>query len=196
VSLVFAALSGCATHATPVVTVADAPLGSGTAASARPTVVFVVRHAEKAGPSGDVTLSSAGQARARALADALADAHVDGVITTNLQRTRETGAPVARVRAIAPIEVSPGANVTVHASEIASIIRTRFAGSGVLVVGHSNTVGPIVRALGGPVIADLCDSEYSRLFVLVLSPGDSTRLIRSSYGTADAAVPTGCPAMR
>ena len=46
-----------------------------TAASAMAQTVYLVRHAEKADASADPVLSEAGQARAAALAAALAEAH-------------------------------------------------------------------------------------------------------------------------
>lgn len=162
----------------------------------RPTVVIVVRHAEKSAPSGDVALSALGEARAVALSDALAGTRVDGVITTTLLRTRQTAAPLVRARQLTPIEVPPASDVAAHAAQIASLVRSRFAGRAVLIVGHSNTVPAIVRALGGPAMPDLCDTEYAGMFVVVLAAGDSARVIRSSYGLPDPAEKTGCPTMR
>ncbi len=71
----------------------------------------------------------------------------------------------------------------------------RHAGSVVLVVGHSNTVPSIIAALGGPKLADLCDSAYSNLFVLVLGEPGGARLIRSRFGDADPAADPACAAM-
>ncbi|MEP7347347.1 MAG: histidine phosphatase family protein, partial [Gemmatimonadaceae bacterium] len=54
------------------------------------TLVIVVRHAEKAGPSGDVALSPMGEERARALLTVARQAGVSAVVTTQFQRTRQT----------------------------------------------------------------------------------------------------------
>lgn len=161
-----------------------------------PTLVVIVRHAEKSGPTGDVPLSAAGEMRAATLAQTLAGAHVAGVITTNVQRTRQTAAPTARAAGLTPIEVSPQSDVANHAAEIAGIIRARFAGRTVLVVGHSNTVSAIVRALGAAAPPDLCDSEYSHLFLVESFGGDSARVVDGRYGAPDPEVRTGCPAGR
>ena len=65
----------------------------------------------------------------------------------------------------------------------------------VLVVGHSNTVTQIIAALGGPKLPDLCDSQYSNLYTVVLD-GPSARLITGTYGAPSPEVATGCPAMK
>ncbi|HEY4658820.1 MAG TPA: hypothetical protein VIH11_04850, partial [Gemmatimonadaceae bacterium] len=67
-----------------------------------------------------------------------------------------------------------------HAKAVAVAVR-KHGGQTVLVVGHSNTVGAIIAALGGPRVPDLCDTQYSNLFTLVIE-GSSAKLIRASYG--------------
>jgi hypothetical protein len=61
----------------------------------------------------------------------------------------------------------------------------------VVVVGHSNTIPPIIAALGGPALPDICDGEHARLFTLILPPGAPSRLLQSSYGAPDPAEPCG-----
>jgi broad specificity phosphatase PhoE len=163
----------------------------GTAQSG-PTVVIVVRHAEKAAtPANDPPLTDAGRARADALAAALAAANVQAVISTPLARTRETARPTAEARALA-IELVPlTGTIAEHAAAVAAAVRAH-AGQTVLVVGHSNTVAPIIAALGGPKMADLCDTQYSNLFTLVLD-GPDARLVRSSYGAPSPDPAIGCP---
>ena len=157
-----------------------------------PTVVILVRHAEKAiAPASDPPLTDAGLARARALAVLLSDANVDAVIATPTVRTRETARPTAEAHGIA-IETVAFAPVAVHAKAVAEAVM-KHAGKTVLVVAHSNTVAAIVAALGGPKMADLCDSQYSMLIALVLD-GHTVRVIRSSYGIATPDTPEACPA--
>lgn len=153
------------------------------AAAQEPTVVILVRHAEKArGGGDDPALTREGQARARALADALADARVDAVITTQYRRTRDTAAPLAAARHLTPevVDVHQGDSV----GRIAQDVR-RHAGQTVLVVAHAESVARIIAALGGPRLPDLCDTEYAHLFVLVLRPGREPMLVHSRYGAPD-----------
>ncbi len=159
------------------------------------TIVLVVRHAEKTGPSGDVPLSEAGAARARALVDIGRAAGVTAVITTQFQRTRQTGAPLAESLGITPQVIDVKGGVAEHTKAIADTIRARYAGKTVLVVGHSNTVPAIVRALGGPAFPDICDDIYDDLFTVVLSPDGGARVVHSRYGAPSAAT-NACPAMK
>jgi broad specificity phosphatase PhoE len=150
-------------------------------------MVVVVRHAERAAePKDDPGLSEAGQARARALAEALADAGVSAVITTELLRTRETAEPLARARGLTPEVVrTVTGSVPAHAQAVAAAVK-KHAGGVVLIVGHSNTVPAIVASLGGPQVPAICDTSFSNLFVLTFD-GDSARLVRSMYGAVDPA---------
>lgn len=167
------------------------------AAFARPaadTVVLVVRHAEKAGPSGDVPLSAEGEARALSLVEVARGAGVQVVITTQFQRTRQTAAPVAASAGISSEVIAAGNAVGEHVTAIAEAIRGRLAGRTILVVGHSNTVPAIVAALGGPKLPDLCDEQYDALFTIVLSREGASRVIQSRYG-APSESGKGCGAM-
>lgn len=173
---------------------------------ATPTLVLLVRHAEKAAPTGDVPLSPAGVERAEALAAALADAGVSAIIVTPTIRTRATARPLAAARGLTLEEVALGGTpVDAHAAAVAAAVR-RHAGGVVLVVGHSNTVPAIVAALGGPRLPELCDAEYSNLFALVVDAGTiggdganarpaTARLVRSRYGAPDAVGARECRAM-
>ena len=157
-----------------------------------PTVVLLVRHAERAAePGPDPALSPAGEARAQALAAALADAHVGAILTTQLRRTQLTAAPLARALGLTPVVIETGRDVAEHARAVTDTVRRRFAGRTVLVVGHSNTVSAIVAALGGPAIAAPCDTEFANLWVLVLRSGEVS-LVRSSYGAPDPPPPADC----
>jgi len=154
------------------------------AAAQAPTVVILVRHAEKArGGGDDPELTREGRARARALTDALADTHVDAIVTTHYRRTRETAAPLATIRRITPevVDLRQGGD---QVGRIAQSVR-RHAGQVVLVVAHAETVSRIIAALGGPRRPDLCEAEYAHLFVLVLRPGAEPSLVHSRYGVPD-----------
>jgi broad specificity phosphatase PhoE len=170
----------CAATATSIVSAQTAP-----------TVVIVVRHAEKDTiPPDDPPLTSAGAARALALDRALASAQVEAVITSQLRRTRETARPIAERLGLTPQVVRRDSDITAHARAVADAVR-KERGKTVLVVGHGETIGPIIAALGGPRIPDLCLNEYSHLFVLVLD-AQSARLVRSEYGAPSPPSTDGC----
>lgn len=154
--------------------------------TATPPIVIVVRHAEKADGSRDPSLSRAGHARALALDSALADAHVTAIVITPYRRNRETAAVVAARSGVAPIVVPLRGGIEAHAKAVAAEA-LRHQGT-VLVVGHSNTVGPIVAALGGTAtIGELCESAYQWLFLVrpATQPSGQAVTIRSRYGAPD-----------
>ena len=186
VPLACAALTACST-------------ASGTAASAAPSaamadsqVIILVRHAEKAVIAGeaDPPLSAAGEARARALADVLRTSGIDEIIVTQYRRTQATAAPIASALGIVPDTFSTRAQG--HPNAVAAAAQTH-RGRTVLVVGHSNSVPAIITALGAGPMAELCEAEYSNLFVVVLKDGGAPRLERRTYGRADPPGASNCP---
>ena len=153
------------------------------------TVVILVRHAERAPePRNDPGLSPAGDARARALAAALADARLDGIVTTQYLRTRATAEPVATAQGITPDVVQTAGGTPAHVQAVAEHVRQRYAGKTVLVVGHSNTIPAIATALGAPPLPDLNDAEFSTMFVVGIRPNGTVSLIRTAYGARDNVV--------
>lgn len=158
------------------------------------TTVYLVRHGEKstAVPNDpDPDISMAGWARANALDARLRDAGITAIITTQLKRTRETAEPLAAHLGLAQEIVPTGG--AAHADSVAAAIM-RHHGGRILVVGHSNTITPIIAALGGPKLPNLCDSEYSTLFVVRVTRSPSPVVVRQHYGAADVSDPA-CPAM-
>ena len=148
--------------------------------AAQATTVIVVRHAEKAAtPADDPPLTSVGETRASALWDALKDAGVNAIITTQFVRTRATAQPTATALRLSPEVIhASGAR---HAQDVAAAIR-KHAGHTVLVVGHSNTVPGIIEALGAPKPAAICDSEYDNLYIVTLSEAGKAGVVRSKFG--------------
>ncbi len=155
------------------------------AASAQ--TVILVRHAEKAEtPKEDPALSDAGKRRAEALADALKGARISAIFTTVYQRTRDTAAPTARQAGLVA-EALPIARggLSEHVAEVVRKLREK-PDAVVLVVGHSNTVPAIARALG-VAVADMPECEYSRLTIVQSAP--VARVIVGRYGEADGSCP-------
>lgn len=149
------------------------------AESSEETIVFVVRHAEKASDDRDPVLSEAGTARASALARLLADAGIEKIFTTQYQRTRLTAAPLAQAGRIEADVVEATAT---HAEDLASRIRSSHRGGRLLIVGHSNTVPAILGALGVPDPPPLTDADYDRLYIVTLSQDGRAGLITLRYG--------------
>ncbi|HJQ99324.1 MAG TPA: phosphoglycerate mutase family protein [Candidatus Polarisedimenticolaceae bacterium] len=148
--------------------------------AAHMTTVVLVRHAERTGALIDPGLTSAGFARADALAKETAGLHLNGVIVTDTKRTQETAAPSAREHHLTPVEVDKD---DVQGA-VAAIQRLPRSGA-ILVVSHNNKVGPIIEALGGPSVPDLCDEQFSTMYVLELPEHGNPRLKMKTYGAPD-----------
>jgi broad specificity phosphatase PhoE len=136
-------------------------------AGAQQQSVFVVRHAERADSgagapmmNSDPDLSAAGKARAETLAATLKDARITAIFVTQFKRTRQTAEPLAKLLGIEPVVV---------AANDASVLteKIKAAPGNVLVVGHSNTVGPTIAALGIAESVKVADDEFDNLFVVV-----------------------------
>lgn len=146
-------------------------------------LVVVVRHAEKATDDPrDPVLSAAGEARARALAAALAGSRLDAAYATQFKRTRQTAAPAAAAAGV-DVTVRPvdGGNAATYAADLARDLRALPAGSVVLVVGHSNTVPGIVAALDGRPPREMPETEYDRFTTVRLRADGGADTVVSRY---------------
>ena len=135
--------------------------------------VFIVRHAEKQSDANEkeVPLSDAGRARAKRLAETLRDSRITAIYSTDTVRTLSTAEPLARAAKLAPILYSAsGADGKVDLSALAERIRREHPSDNVLVVGHSNTIAPLIRALGSAEEVTVGAQEYDGLWIVVPQP--------------------------
>jgi broad specificity phosphatase PhoE len=144
------------------------------------SAIFVVRHAERADAAAnaspmmasDPDLSETGKARAKSLVVTLRDAGITAIYSTEYKRTQQTAEPLAKALGIAV--------TTVPARDMPALIEKLKAATGnALVVGHSNTVGPVIAALGVTEPVELTDRDYDNLFIVVRR--DKPRLIRLHF---------------
>ena len=156
---------------------AVAVLLTAASSAAAQQAVIVVRHAEKADQTPDTPLSAQGRARAKALADLLRGAGVTHVITTEYLRTRETAAPLASALGLT-IEQVPARDLPALVARLRALDPTSI----VVVVGHSNTIPPMLTALGWPNTLDLHEGDFDNVFVLAPHPGQRASMVRLKYG--------------
>lgn len=154
------------------------------AAVARPpaTTIYLVRHGEKDLTPGlaDPPLTTAGEARARLLAQRLTRRHPVALFTTDTRRTRATLAPLAQATGLTPQAYSAK-----EQAALATRLAQEYAGKTVVVVGHSNTLLPLLTAMGvGPLPAEIRDEQYDLLFKVTLRAGQPASLTMSRYGAA------------
>ena len=139
--------------------------------------VIVVRHAEKADQTPDTALSPAGGARAKALAGLLRGTGVTHVITSEYLRSRQTAAPLAAALGLT-IEQVPARDLPA----LVARLRAVDPASIVVVVGHSNTIPPMLTALGWPHALTLQDGDYDEVFVMAPNAGQRASMVRLKYG--------------
>jgi probable phosphoglycerate mutase len=142
--------------------------------------VFLVRHAERADTTpgtsptmaADPDLSEAGRARAESLAAALRDTNLTAIYATELKRTQQTAAPLAKAL---------GLTVKIVTSKSAADLLKQLKASkgNVLVVGHSNTVPDVIKGLGVTTAVTIGDDEFDNMFLV--TPGTHPSLLRLHY---------------
>ncbi len=121
---------------------------------------YLVRHAEKELTGKDPDLSSAGQARAQALAVRLKDIKLDGVYSTDTTRTRDTAAQVMAEHDVS-MTIYDGRALETFAQEMLT------KEGNYLIVGHSNTTGELATALGGDGGEPIVEAtEYDRFYIV------------------------------
>ena len=148
-------------------------------ALAQKTTIWIVRHAEKDASSqgNDPVLSAEGQSRALALGKVLKHQNLKAIYVTSLKRTGLTAKPLADQAKILPRVY------TDSLKQYANVILKNFKGKNVLIVGHSNTVMPLLAAFGAePPFQQLADDDYDMLFKIIVKDAGTVNLEVSYYG--------------
>ncbi|UYQ91511.1 histidine phosphatase family protein [Chitinophaga horti] len=123
--------------------------------------VFLVRHAEKH-PGVDSTLTAAGHQRAGDLYRRLHDSAIAKIYCTPYIRSGQTA---DSLRLLAHIDTVIYQADTTGESLIYEISRRNDWGKRILVIGHSNTLIPMMEALGvKPPVDSIGDRQFSYLF--------------------------------
>jgi len=141
------------------------------------TTIYVVRHAEKLTSDFDTPLSPAGEQRAEALAERLADAGVQQIYATTRQRTQRTVGPLATRLGLVPLVMEPGA-----VDSLVQRIKRDDVGKTVLVAGHNNTVPQIVLGLSGQAVDAIPETVFDRLFQVELRTNGEATVTVLQYG--------------
>lgn len=146
----------------------------------RITTVIVIRHGEKQDPNSVAPtepLSTAGERRARALREILFRTGVTTIRVTDTTRARSTAQPLADAFRLTPSVYS---STTLVAEDM---YQDNYGDVG-LVVAHSDTIAPVVTALGGnAAIGNIGD--FDNMFV-VSSAGSRVNVLNLQYGEDSA----------
>lgn len=142
-------------------------------AQTTPSVIFIVRHCEKAMESTDnPNLAEEGKKRATHLAEILKNTGIEAVYSTNYKRTMQTAEPLATV-----LKITPNAY---ESREAAFGEMLRKSGKKVLVVGHSNTVPDLLNQLTGTKNYQPNDG-YGDLWVVTILENQPITVLRLSF---------------
>lgn len=147
------------------------------------TVVFLVRHAEKATmPADDPGLNDLGKERAEELSRILAMSNVnngpDHVFVSQYRRSLETARPLIRDTGL-PVSEYRAQDSAALVDELLG----NFRGQTILVVGHSNTVAEIIELLGGKAPAqELTELDYDDLYIVSIPRFGRRQTVRIKYG--------------
>lgn len=148
------------------------------------TTLIFVRHADRVQAAGDDPgLSTAGAARAielrRLLGDADVVAGVDEIYVTQYRRSQETAAPLARA-----LNIDVRSYDAADTVDVLRRILERHKGKIVLVVGHSNTIAPMIAELGGSKkVPAIAEGEYDNLYIVTMPWFGKTKTLRLKYGS-------------
>jgi len=147
-----------------------------------PTIILIVRHAEKDTNRYDPPLSPAGWERSHLLADMLVNASIRSIFVTQFRRTEQTVDSLARRIGVTPetVLVDPD-NKPDYVKRLCRIIETRHEGETVLVSSHSDVIPSILKELGIGETVTIAESDYDNLFVVVRNKGGTARLMKLRY---------------
>ncbi len=155
------------------------------------TTVVLVRHAERQSIwDADSPLAEAGLRRAQALVPQLAAFHPAALYTSDLQRTRQTLAPLATRLGMAPATFAKG-----DSAGLAAAILRDHRGQTIVVCWHHDLMKKLVRALGvkGSVPYWSLDSYDPLWIVRVSGTGEATLEVERQEAPAEGATAAGVP---
>ena len=142
---------------------------------AQAATLFVLRHGEDLDEGRDPVLTEAGRERAEYLAEMLADAGIEYVLSSDYHRTRDTVAFLAERLAL-PVEIYDPRDLPQLVAEL-----ERRDGRG-LVVGHSTTTPDLVELLGGKPGEPIHEMEFDRLYIVDTEFDGDALTIQLRYG--------------
>ena len=125
--------------------------------------IYIVRHGERLNSSDTTSISAAGQQRAQALADFMANKRIDAIFVSPYQRTRQTAQPTADRLNLALTEYQPRPT-----NLIASRLKTQ-KNKNSLVVGHSDTILEVAKWLETtPSLPKIEPTDFDNMLIVTI----------------------------
>jgi 2,3-bisphosphoglycerate-dependent phosphoglycerate mutase len=148
-------------------------------------IVFALRHADR--KPADDDLSPAGVERATLLARMLAESGIRTVYCSDAVRTQLTVAPLKKLLGakleVVVVPTTAAGGVAAHVQHIVEAVKALPDDAVAAVVGHSNTVGPVIKGLTGRKIDPIAD-EFDKLFVVSIPAAGASTVAPLRYGQA------------
>jgi len=163
------------------------------------TVILVIRHAErndmqscspatvKERPNPQLALVDGESVRAQALAHVGGEDSITAIYASEFCRTQHTVQPLANQLGLTVnvVDQFEADGTTVNVDNLIDQIWTNNRGQVVLVAGHTSTVPVIIEELSGISIAEIDETEFDNLFVVVVPRWwGRTKVVRLKYGAA------------
>lgn len=151
--------------------------------SATTTTIVLIRHAEKQiGTNDDAPLSPQGEQRATRLAQMFGDAESFGrvkqIYVSDTRRAQQTAAGLAQRLNLKPRIVDPKASP----AEVARRVLRENRGGLAIVVGHSNTIPPLVAKLSdADEVPPMSDEEFDTMYVVTVPTIGKASVLRMKY---------------
>ena len=140
------------------------------------TTVILVRHADRTGTVDQ--LNADGLSRAQELSRILDELDISAIYVSTANRTQQTANPIAAQLSI-PVEIYNAGNLNALVDDITS----NHKGEIILIVGHSNTVGPTMGLLGvTPTPPDIPHDEFDHLYIVTRDAHSIPRMLKMEYG--------------
>ena len=139
--------------------------------------IYITRHAEKAtNDPKDPELTSDGIARANALGILLYTKNIKKIYSTSYKRTQSTAKPLSEAIHVPIQEYNKDTSGTLLRRVLASRQNT-------FIVGHSNSVIPMLDSLGLPhKKMKIEENEYDNLFIVTMKKGHAISVKETKFG--------------
>ena len=140
------------------------------------TTIYLVRHGERITTGANPVLLPAGEARAQALSELMADKRINEVLTTDSNRTRQTAQPTA-TRFNLPLTIYGKDTIP---GFVASL-KNKW-GKNILIVSHSETIPLIVQEFGYALQSPI--TGFNRLIIIKRKKGNPVEMTyqETTYG--------------
>jgi phosphohistidine phosphatase SixA len=151
-------------------------------------IVFALRHADRK-PDPEDALTAAGNDRAKLLARMLAESGIQKAYCSDAVRTQLTVRPLTNLTGanleVVVVPTNDAGGVEGHVQHIVHEVKALPGDAAVAaIVGHSNTVGPIIKGLTGRTIDPIDDDEFDKLYVLSIPATGASTVALLRYGQA------------